>query len=188
MKEEYANAYHTVIFLGEPTEETEMVLRSLCSAPPSNSGDLPYGSLLDRPWFKRVWIYQELMASQNLGFKMADNRIRGGRFHESTKALHKGRTGSDLWQTSFHMADERLRIKSPPFNTKFASDFRTRLPSTLAARRGLGALDPRDMLFAHRSILKASHRTEEMKKLVEVDYGKPCGEVYADLARHLCSQ
>jgi hypothetical protein len=55
----------------------------------------------------------------------------------------------------------------------------------LAARRGLGATDPRDMIFAHMFL---AADTNTLLRYVQVDYIKSCAAVYEDAARFLLEE
>ncbi|PVH75639.1 HET-domain-containing protein, partial [Cadophora sp. DSE1049] len=60
----YRNATHTIIFMGEPTDHTDAVLRAVRSGSSSSLDTqareaLPWQDILARPWFQRVWVYQE---------------------------------------------------------------------------------------------------------------------------------
>ena len=68
-------ARHTIIYLWESTQESDVLLhysRSLCnmigrslsplSAQKNNFRE--WISVLDRPWFRRAWVYQELILSE----------------------------------------------------------------------------------------------------------------------------
>jgi len=60
--------------------------------------------------------------------------------------------------------------------TQFGSD----MLELLTARRGMGASDPRDMVFAHVGIA-----IDSQDEGLTVDYSKSCEEVYEDCARWL---
>lgn len=103
---------------------------------------------------------------------------------------------NEYWSSVIHMDNHRHRITEN--NWKFilhcrlvahefdASDhlFEETLLDILEARRGLGAMDPRDMLFAHPSCLKIGLRNSQELRLLRVDYGKSCVDVYLDIAKH----
>jgi len=52
----------------------------------------------------------------------------------------------------------------------------------LTARRGLGATDPRDFIFAHMFL---AADTDTLVHYAKVDYTKSCAEVFEDAARFL---
>lgn len=55
----------------------------------------------------------------------------------------------------------------------------------LTARRGLGATDPRDFIFAHMFL---AADTDTVIRYVKVDYTKTCAEVFEDAARFLLEE
>ncbi len=137
-------------------------------------------ALLDTAWFTRVWIYQELLFSPDPWLQMGRTRIRWAelsmvvsslsdkdQLKEPCKrflAMHKARQ-------SFHAQSQKEKRSSVLLNT-------------LLARRGLGVLDPRDMIFAHLGIVAESplDGTPEEWSLLRADYKKDCAELYRHVA------
>lgn len=87
MGEVYKPARHTIIYLGQSTQEPDVLLhyaRSLCNVPGSSLSPLSaqenstrdWISVLDRPWFRRVWVYQELIFSENPWLQCGRVRVR----------------------------------------------------------------------------------------------------------------
>jgi hypothetical protein len=59
----YQSAQHTIIFLGESTFDSDIIIDTLQSRDWLSNSTLPLNSMFDRPWFTRVWIFQELVYS-----------------------------------------------------------------------------------------------------------------------------
>ena len=175
MAQIYETAHHTVIHLGSLTESDQTVLR----AAPSNTDGaqssfsttanlitLAENGVLKRVWFTRVWVFQELILSKDPWVQCG--RLRA-RWTDMSKILLASQGGSRELQMLADMNDARGVHKQ-------------RFIVHLSSRRGLGATDPRDMIFAHMSI---SSDLQELKKYVVVDYAKDCVAVYEDAARYL---
>jgi hypothetical protein len=74
----------------------------------------------------------------------------------------------------------------PPKKTHF-KQLSTRLFNRLKSRKGLGATDGRDMLFANVHLIFNDHtisliEKEISLKLISIDYGKTMTQVYCNLA------
>jgi hypothetical protein len=140
-------------------------------------------ALLDLSWFTRVWIYQELLFSPDPWLQLGRTRIRWSELSTVVSSLSdknqlrepcKRFLAMDKARQSFHAQSQR--------------ENRSRvLLNTLVARRGLGVLDPRDMIFAHLGIVAESplDGTPEKWNLLRVDYKKDCAELYRDVAQYL---
>lgn len=139
MAEVYKVATQTVIFLGEPNEETDKIMVALCSNPSSANADLPYESLLRRPWFSRVWIYQELVLSRDPWIQCGQHKIRWEKFY----ALTKQRTATDKndrsWDSFLHMTRGRNRWREMQTSTESPTPASRILLDTLLARRGMAS-------------------------------------------------
>ncbi len=63
----YQDARHTIIFLGESTPDSHLVMEALRGKRSLDeySASLPWASVFSRPWFTRVWVFQELVLSRD---------------------------------------------------------------------------------------------------------------------------
>jgi hypothetical protein len=159
----YETADHTVIFLGPLTPDAESVLSKAADlgsiseelAGNSEAVALAKRDILLRPWFKRTWVLQELVLSQDpwvqcgrlraqwvslcallLGTKAAEGPSR--------KPLHPPRTSS--LHTLIAMNDARSRRKG---NDLF---------ELLRTRRGFEATDHRDIIYALLGLVEDDQR------------------------------
>jgi hypothetical protein len=85
-------------------------------------------------------------------------------------------TGIDTYRMAFSLRDHEK-----PLNL---SDFVDVLMTTLVMRRGLGASDLKDLLFAHLGI-GGEVATKEHLHLISVDYNKTTKEVFENLAMYI---
>ncbi|KAF6829584.1 ankyrin and het domain-containing protein [Colletotrichum plurivorum] len=88
MRRIYSGANNTVIYLGDLTVHVSGVFTAASPRPPHNSApataeDASGGvtavavrDLLSRPWFKRVWVFQELVLSRDPWVQCGRSRIR----------------------------------------------------------------------------------------------------------------
>lgn len=202
MAQIYSTAHHTVIHLGPLTKNNEIILRSVPSNTttgvlssevvpkdlitadnivavndPITAGDLEilavYG-LLRLPWFSRVWIFQELVLSRDPWMQCGNLRARWTDIcnillSPGAASNKKGR-GMQLQM----LAD-----------MNYARGLKQKMIVHLTARRGLGATDPRDFIFAHMFL---ASDTNTLVRYVKVDYTKSCAEIFEDAARFLLEE
>ncbi|KAK4200878.1 putative heterokaryon incompatibility protein [Triangularia verruculosa] len=185
----YKVAGHTVIYLGSSTIETDKVLQS---APRSSMNIYPSWNqsqrheivqaakleILNRPWFFRVWIFQELILSRDPWVQVGRRRVRWGDFcrlvlHNGPTSLVRGKP--DDGQEPLRMLDRMNRSYGSGGNAG-------NMLGLLKARRGLGATDARDFVFAHMGI--ASDRWN-VGRSVLVDYHSSLGHVFARMAIYI---
>jgi hypothetical protein len=215
----YSTAHHTVIYLGLSTTEIDFAFEQLQlfqrrnPAPGSMirlDGSSPeeiktiwniLGTrVLTRPWFKRVWVFQELVLSHDPWLQCGTRRIRWEKFCEISSAIEKQCT--DV--TSHALGTVDVTEKPGPEILRPLHDMQTRrhafhyttknngdnvhhnsLLDLLSLRRGLGASDMRDLVFAHLG-LAADYRQDP--KELSVDYTLSCPQVFAEAARYMIEQ
>lgn len=182
MTQIYSVAHHTIIHLGALTAAAEIVLR----AAPSNittSPDRPIpkprnddaaansrgDDLLRLPWFSRVWIFQELVKSRDPWVQCGTLRSRWTEFCNILLSPNQGFDNTRVTMLRA-MNDSRGRSQG-------------NLSSLLLARRGLGATDARDMIYAHMG-MASDHN--EIRDYIQVDYDRQSvSQVYESAARYL---
>ncbi|KAB5518083.1 heterokaryon incompatibility protein-domain-containing protein [Coniochaeta sp. 2T2.1] len=176
----YSLAGNTVIYLGPSSKESDLVLGS---APRSSLGMYPsldqarrdatiQGAKLDilnRPWFGRVWIFQELILSRDPWVQCGRSRTR---WTDLCSLL--------LYNTPAK-GDEKLKMLESMNRSRQGSNAGKML-SLLQARRGLGATDARDFVFAHMGI--ASDR-RKVEGAVPIDYNAPLERVFSRMSLYI---
>jgi hypothetical protein len=220
----YKLARHTIIFLGEETPESKVMMNAVCpprakfvgtpgllsnllgmqeddqnpelkSAPILSKEilELAENHILQRSWFNRVWVLQELVLSTDPWIQTGPRRVRwnvfSGRLLSSVKAL-----STDIQSGMKHlsrMEDARRAFGDSLFRgVAFAEDefnsgtFSGDLLKILHTRRGAGVSDPRDMIFAHLGILGVHSQDDGLREFVKVDYRRSIAELYGDVARY----
>jgi hypothetical protein len=176
----YSTAQHTVIHLGNLTAEANGVL-SAASQRPGNAGnrllpvngpsvtELAQQDLLNRSWFRRIWIFQELVLSKDPWVQCGDVRVRWADF---CKLLVPSRTGNPPGNLQM-LADMNMHRQSATVGSMFG---------LLTSRRGLGATDPRDFVYAHLGIASDLGRVSQY---LQVDYRKPVEDTFSRAARYI---
>lgn len=181
----YSIARHTVIFLGEEKMEHESVLRRIAAfgaIPESNFDQDSLAKLvrdiLVHPWFQRVWILQELVLSIDPWVQIGRTRMRWDVFvHCMMKydATSRSSTQSHLETMS------QIRAKYQTGKHSSANSFRgVEIFDILEARRGLGATDPKDMVYAHLGMSEPDVRSE-----INIDYSRSVAQIYEDISRYI---
>jgi hypothetical protein len=170
----YATAHHTVIYLGPLTTSADAVLHAV---PRKNSleteskvrvVDTAESDLLKRPWFRRVWVFQELVLSRDPWVQCGSLRVRWTEL-------------CGLLLPSMGSVSNGLKLLKDMQDAR-AGRVGTSLFNLLLSRRGLGATDPRDMVYAQLGL--ASDLTESSQYL-NIDYQRSVSRVYEDVARYL---
>ncbi|KAL2062841.1 hypothetical protein VTL71DRAFT_5913 [Oculimacula yallundae] len=170
----YSVADHTVIHLGPLTREVETILK----ATPSNtsgsviqSGDIveiAQRSMLQAVWFTRVWVFQELVLSRDPWVQYGNLRARWTEICDL------------LLSPSWKQNSRELQVLADMHSSRGPS--RLELLTLLTSRRGLGATDARDMIFANMGI--ASDKSS-LLEYVQYNYRESCEDVFESVARYL---
>ncbi len=174
----YSTAHHTVIYLGPLTPPVEKVLQATPSSSSGTRMNLTVGaltdivqaadkSLLNRPWFSRVWVFQELVLSRDPWVQCGGFRVRWTDLCDLLLSDNSKRAGLKLL-TEMYFARAR--------------SMQTDLFHLLLSRRGLGATDARDMIFAHLGLASDS---AALQGNINIDYQQSVQRLYEDTARYL---
>ncbi|KAH7090741.1 heterokaryon incompatibility protein-domain-containing protein [Paraphoma chrysanthemicola] len=171
----YAKATMTYVYLGVADDESRVAMKYIKEhdhngrqhATRLRSGfeleRKALGSFLDRTWFNRIWVLQEVFLSRNAKVMCGEEEVRWVDLLSAYNFLLKNRNLFD-WP----YLPPVLGLKS-----------RRYLWDLLCLTRQCCSTDPRDKVFALLSMTK----TEGDK--VEVDYNMDCGQLYVNVAVHL---
>jgi len=205
----YATADHTVIYLGEGTSQTDQLLNdlqithdlhALCNRPETLSA---VKLLLSLPWFRRIWVLQELVLSRDpwiqcgtylAQWNQVDNCVR---HLDSALQLHK-----QIFLDMSKLRSEHLVARVVPPKKKQLVEVAQELYDLLIARKGLGAADSRDILFANVHLVLNEGKLDMVSvltmeetdqrfvawqdvPLIDVDYAKTPTQVYCDISRFM---
>lgn len=195
----YQGAKNTIVYLGPTYDESNesqflrLAREGEYRKKPSEAQQL---SILNKEWFTRVWVFQELVFAANPWVQCGKIRARWRNVYHlmligaASLDDHKNRKldiVSQMFETwKFHQRgqtvvylgadglpdDELTRLKRRQFSQNSMLEL-------VCARRGLGVSDPRDMIFAHSGFASDGSRN------FKVDYSKTCERVYVDFALYV---
>ncbi|KAK0110848.1 hypothetical protein ONS96_002437 [Cadophora gregata f. sp. sojae] len=210
----YETADHTVIFLGECDSSTEETLSGVVAQLEENpqdsgteldqNGKFVTSFLLKRPWFTRVWVYQELVMSRDPMVQCGRVRFSWMLFRDfitrwysepprhnmlRTLQVSPGHIVQQMDQSRWaflaahvipidaatqQVVDVQSKSANPTYLTKEKRTGYLYLLETLVSRRGFGASDARDLVF---SIIGFSRHID-----IRADYGLTAAQVYQNFA------
>ncbi|CZT07850.1 related to heterokaryon incompatibility protein (het-6OR allele) [Rhynchosporium agropyri] len=174
MDQIYSVADHTVIHLGSLTLEAETILKAARSNTsgviihPEDIVKIAEQNMLRAVWFTRVWVFQELVLSRDPWIQYGNLRARWTEVCDL------------LISPSWDQDSKELQVLAGMNSSRGPS--RQHFLTLLTSRRGLGATDARDMIFANMGI--ASDKSS-LLKYVQVDYTKSCEDVFESVAQYL---
>ncbi|KAF7888783.1 hypothetical protein EAF00_009083 [Botryotinia globosa] len=135
--------------------------------------------ILDMPWFRRIWILQELVLSCDPWVQVGTNRLKWKNF---TSLIFESNSKHDsAWAKSpnYDVLDEMCTLReSFVSRTSESSDPCHYLLKILHSCRGYGVSDPRDMLYGHLAMFANHTKSKDPKieKFIEIDYRKTRAE------------
>jgi hypothetical protein len=195
----YSTAHHTVIHLGKSPPGFEKLFMDLRAqsqtATHGNTSSLEQLSLtadeidgmrrdlLSKPWFRRVWVFQELVLSTDVWVQCDDLRIRWHHFCEAvdTKSVVAAMLLDTLSDSITQQSQPRNATPLENMNSRRYGAFEAPLSTLLSCRRGIGATDPRDIVFGHLGVVSDPDRCD---RFIKVDYDRDHARVSVDAARY----
>ncbi|KAH4059143.1 hypothetical protein HBI24_242860 [Parastagonospora nodorum] len=161
----YEMASTVVIHLGEETRGSRILFKELAKAeaefsetgqcnrkPPSNTiiGELE--ALIQRPWFRRIWVLQEVSGNPSLAVMCGSARISMGALEACLYGYRNFRVIEDVVPLPIRLwSRQRLEVEG--------SIATIHLWHQLVLSRTYLATDPRDKVFALRSLLPKELRS-----------------------------
>jgi len=184
----FARASRVIVDLGEETLGSRLLFNELAEAEQSKKLTGKYTRpwpndriihelecLYRRPWFSRVWVIQEVVASPNV-------RIMCGTYESSWSALASCDFGFSNTRVTRDEDPPILRINNPRMLRQYKST--DGLWKILLDTRSMSASDPRDRVFALLSLLGSSLNIRD--KLI--DYSQSSERVFTSVGNLLLSQ
>ena len=132
--------------------------------------------LLGRPWFERLWIWQEVRLAREV-FLFCGNE--GLPWESVRSAMLYLRRAFKPNGKAHHLLDRCFKISDYPGNVTDAFDA---LIIVLNDARSASCSDPRDKIFA---VLSLAYEGDT--RGIDVDYSKPAEAVFQDLVLHFTS-
>jgi hypothetical protein len=185
MNDVYSRALNVVVFLGEQVTDCLALFEELaaadellrlgknCDRPrPSDTiiGELE--TLFERPWFKRVWVLQEVCAKRSIQIMCGSASAS----FEALKALYFGYKNTVVGKKNWPVALKWILRPPEIFPSPQLS-----LWNRLYYSRYCLATDPRDKIFALKSLVGPEHR--QMDYLI--DYIQSLEHCFTEVARFL---
>ncbi|KAL8408889.1 hypothetical protein RB594_007354 [Gaeumannomyces avenae] len=181
----YANANRVIVWLGEAVDNGDRALQGICVAAQEHMDPASYQSghqatpahqpansainrqailkLLQRPWFQRIWVLQEVAAARNIVVKCGAVEIDGHAFCSGMDALKPYQSSQELSSL----------IRSIAYLVRGAS-FRPRLEHGLASSRGpsLGIRSLSELVDMYHD-RKATERRDKVYALLGMSLDDP---------------
>ena len=127
---------------------------------------------LDRPWFFRVWTYQEIVLSKACTVYCGPCKISWDDLSDACIAIDYGGFATYIGQKQFRVTIVTIQ------RDRLRTGERTALRFLLQNSRDRDATEPRDNVYALRGILD-----EVIARSIHVDYSASLGNVYAKAAK-----
>ncbi|TVY54787.1 Heterokaryon incompatibility protein 6 OR allele, partial [Lachnellula suecica] len=194
----FAGAQNTLIYLGEPDEKSDQVIQSLKNAG-TDLEQVPddytlrehvASSILSRPWFRRVWVLQELILSRNPIICIGQSQVKWTKLASflysftpvqydaydkhiydgyGPKITQFGQYGDDFEVPEAEMCfmsmshfRQQVQVRQIKWQyTDGESENERSFLEIIRSRSGLGAKDARDFIFAHAGIVAHSYDDEQ---------------------------
>ncbi|TGO53814.1 hypothetical protein BCON_0117g00060 [Botryotinia convoluta] len=145
--------------------------------------------VIDMPWFRKVWILQELILSGDPWVQVGFHRLRWPDF---ITLIFDSKHDAALVKSSNYNVPNDMRMLRANFVSGTPDSFGPcdYVLKILHSRRGHGVFDPRDMLYGHLALFATQTKSDkpEIEKFLEVDYRKSIADVYTDLTLYLLNQ
>jgi len=172
----FGTAGRVLIYLGEPDEHSDRALKRIANdgASPTPRDVQDMQKFLERPWFERVWVLQEVAFSRSAYAICGDMCVPWGLF-----------TAHHMWKAHAIKFMRATHFRSPAV-LSYASESsfpRTPLLQQLNYSRLCKASDPRDKVIA---LLGMTNPSDGWNRLI--DYSMTTEQIYTSLARRLVEQ
>lgn len=169
-------ARSTIIHLGRESEAVKDTFSGGLNSGTSNI-DLVLRDIVQRPWFTRTWVFQELVLSADQWIQVGRQRIR---WREMCRVLLPATPYSSVPKhddVAFVSGRQILRQMEMVRGSESKRD----LFSILSLRAGCRASDPRDVIFAHMGMITDE---QEVLKFLRFDYKASVSDVYTSVGRY----
>lgn len=171
----YSCARSTIVYLGHESNAFNGLF----------GGDLATRDLeavlqdvVERPWFARTWVFQELVLSADPWVQLGRQRVR---WREICKLLLPMVPDSPAPRRDGALETSQKYVLRQMEMVRSSGSNRTLL-NTLKVRAGCRASDPRDVIFAHLGMITDG---DEVLKYLKVDYNISTRDAYVSVARYV---
>ena len=194
----YSTAHHTVIFLGPSSPECDSLMESLDTQQRRLTRGEERLALdtrerhkfrtyveehVNRAWFTRLWVIQELALSTDPWVQCGKRRARWELFSKQILSFQSPKEQAISFQSLIGLNDLRSRFQLSQKADSESGPFIMQLLDVLKSTRGSGASDPRDQIYAILGLIKSKSSKQES---IPIDYGLTTVQLYEMLAcRHM---
>ncbi|KAF8853985.1 HET-domain-containing protein [Acephala macrosclerotiorum] len=203
MGEVYRTAQRTVIYLGEATKYSDDVLNyisqrhkqkfgsSSSDVKLSEPSQLNVHDIISRPWFTRVWIFQELLLSRDPWLQSGDTKapwnFLAKYIVDHPKPSSDRHELQNAYRTFLEMHSSRTEfLKRDVLEEVSWTSVMSNLFDYMIKRGGLGVTNPIDIVYAHLGIAGYSFRGEGRKEFY-IDYTKTLKQVFEEVTNYISS-
>ncbi|TGO27159.1 hypothetical protein BPAE_0046g00210 [Botrytis paeoniae] len=147
--------------------------------------------VLDMPWFRRIWILQELVLSRDPWVQVGARRLKWKDFKSLIFESNSEHDSAWVRSPNYDVLAEMCTLReSFVSRTLESSDPCHYLLQILHSRRGYGVSDPRDMLYGHLAMFvdRTKSKNPEIENLIEINYRKTITDVYTDLTLYFLNR
>ncbi|KAK3680408.1 hypothetical protein LTR37_021253 [Vermiconidia calcicola] len=218
MLSKYQQAKTVVVWLGEHGEHTEAAIACHCASGghahhetllaqlcESHQTEFSLGihELLERPWYKRLWVKQEVWAAARIEFLCADSSIPwrtltnraenvNGQWHRNWLQQRRMPEHQNTVDGSFPTSPNMI---APATHSRLLAN----LISVMYRTSGSICSNPRDYVYGilgmtdvyrgHQSLdVLDVQATESTEPFLPVDYARPIAQVFSDVIRYYIRQ
>ena len=196
MNRVYSTAENVVVWLGEDRDRSDIAMGRLEDLAGGQEfaireknllRDLIFNTLIDREWWGRLWIVQEVVLAKSDPIIMCGSRwLPWGTFMRGCFAVNidtipvsesrKNRNRVFQWYQLHYLRQRSLS----QINLQPSAEVAMCLGLLLNSTKDFHAADARDKVYGCLGLLKRAER-----EVMRPDYKKPTLRVYADVAKHL---
>jgi hypothetical protein len=191
MRDIYSIVKQTIVYLGESDAKCDAALNELQSSEMVSDKCKSYftAQVLSRPWFTRVWIYQELILSREVWVQCGRTRILWETMctaFPEIKDYHGSPNEKVMPNDNPVMILASMYHMREVFKMAFLSGENfPPLKDVLFARRDFKASDLRDMIYGHLAVAGLHRPESKTVGAILVDYTKSVPQVFTDAAAYI---
>ena len=185
------NSANVLRLLSDLSSEIKVDFRTVTMTPATSvsavhfsdkGSSLPYSiddarsidALISRPWFSRLWVWQEIRLARNNPIVICGpDTIHWESFRQAIFCLASKTWNDDLWPWK----SENFLFRLAALAQLSCSGGQSSMGSMIRRTAACKCSDPRDYIYANQSLLPRS----ELRLKIEPDYTKVTAQVYQDL-------
>ena len=187
MRDIYSSAQHTIIHLGDSNDDCDHVMNAALQGLLSpRLREFLALQILSRPWFTRVWVYQELVLSKDPWIQCGRKRIRWDILHKAIVGQEDEKNQSEKTSDTHTISGEVALIKQFS-DMNAARKGQPQVPtlfSVMLNRRGFRATDLRDLVYGHLAVARLPSNINSPPCPV-VDYRKSVVDVFTEATTYM---